>query len=175
MDKHGIDWSRTAGLRIKQKNHNLFGHISRMPITSHDNGDLIVVALDSGGIYWMNKNDWEPVDFSQPADWDGEGLPPVGTVCEITHSGWGHRGWERVTINYISTEYAITTQEHGEQHWHMRNVKFRPIRTPEQIAAEERAADIKAMCEHGIDAGDCTIEMTCAALHDAGYRKQPDN
>lgn len=46
-----------------------------------------------------------------------------------------------------------------------------PIRTAEQVAAEEREKAIKEMMMHGVDAGDSTIEYSCAALYDAGYRK----
>ncbi|MNE98933.1 hypothetical protein D3C81_1180680 [compost metagenome] len=50
--------------------------------------------------------------------------------------------------------------------------KFRPIRTPEQIAAEERSA---AICEMstvvGAPLSKLTVPEVLEALYDAGYRK----
>ncbi len=70
--------------------------------------------------------------------WSGEGLPPVGVVCEMHHESWQPNNWPKVTVRYASAEYFITTDDAGEQHWHAHSVKFRPIRTPEQIARDER-------------------------------------
>lgn len=110
--------------------------------------------------------------FERPAAWIGEGLPPIGTTCQMTHEAWGNRGWEQVKILYISAEYAITTDGHSEQHWHIRNVTFRPIRTPEQIAAEKREAAITELREVISNAAkDDAYGWLAAELHDAGYRK----
>lgn len=90
----------------------------------------------------------------------------------MTHSVWGDRGWESVTINYCSAEYAITTNGGGEQHWHMRNIHFRVIRTPEQIAADEREAAIEEMWRVYWQPDAPTAKQALGLLWDAGYRKQ---
>ena len=96
--------------------------------------------------------------------WSGEGLPPVGVVCMA--------GCEQVVIvahhcNGIHAIYAESEVDgllyYGEPN------EFRPIRTPEQIAADEREAailDMERICRIG-DFGSGGL----AALYDAGYRK----
>ena len=104
-------------------------------------------------------------------EWDGEGEPPVGIECE-----WhpNVHGWVKVKIlgrDGSDTWYRASGEEHSQT---CRNMAFfRPIRTAEQVAAEEREKAIKEMMQHGVDAGDATIEYSCAALYDAGYRKEP--
>lgn len=139
-----------------------------------DGGSRYFWSMEEGDLGGWKKSYANP--FEQPGfikrpspAWSGEGNPPVGTVCEMTHGNWGHRGWEAVTVKYCSAEYAITTDGRCEQYWHMRNIHFRPIRTPEQIAADEREAAIKEMSE--------TINTpfsfgwVFAKLYDAGWRK----
>lgn len=108
-------------------------------------------------------------------EWDGAGLPPAGSTCQIRHSGWAAGSWETVDIKYISSEYLIIG--HGdfkrEQHFHMPDIQFRPILTAEQVAAEEREKAIREIC---IDAGSPELtpgQMKVAEkLYLAGYRKQ---
>lgn len=106
--------------------------------------------------------------------WNGEGLPPVGTVCELrcNTGGWGeaeikYHGraicvwlWIRRDGNTDQVEWA----ENPER------MEFRPLRTAEQIAAEEREKAIAEMIAI------CRMESTdtrmVEALYSAGYRKQ---
>ena len=106
---------------------------------------------------------------SSPPAYTGEGLPAVGVVCEIKHESWPH-SWAEAKIKYASSEYIITEDLSGEQHWHTSSVRFRPLKTPEQKAAEEREAAVREMLAlyiHGAkhDGG-------LYAIYDAGYRKQ---
>lgn len=114
--------------------------------------------------------------------WNGEGLPPVGTICEVL--------WNESRMEYLITK-VFGVNEHGQpihrfdegpkKYQYQADVLrtasgtqvFRPIRTDEQVAAEEREKAINEMMMHGVDAGDSTIEYSCAALYDAGYRKEP--
>jgi hypothetical protein len=121
----------------------------------------------------------------RPVAWNGEGWPPVGLKCEMRM--WPNGEWEGCQPVY----YLEQPSDHSDQVVVYQNslsgdvcyildppcagsIEFRPIRTPEQIAAEERAAAIEAMCkECGFDGGGATF-YTCAGLYDAGYRKQTD-
>ena len=121
--------------------------------------------------------------------WNGEGFPPVGAICE-----YDARPVERgdplfvtVKVKYVSDQSIViicTDVPDGENKENigvelalMNGIsmlgKFRAIRTAEQVAAEEREKAINEMMMHGVDAGDSTIEYSCAALYDAGYRKEP--
>ena len=106
-------------------------------------------------------------------EWNGEGLPPIGTVCEWHPSV---HGWIEVTIlgrDGEDTWYRVKGESHTDT---CRNMSFfRPIRTPEQIAAKVRS---KACDEiYGVLTGP-TVERKgntsdmAEALYDAGYRKQ---
>lgn len=103
-------------------------------------------------------------------NWNGEGNPPVGTVCE-----WhpNVHGWVEVTIlgrDANCTWYRVKGEAASQT---CRNMAFfRPIRTPEQIAVEARERAILEMArDSGIRARDGHIEIA-TRLYDAGYRKQ---
>ena len=107
--------------------------------------------------------------IARPA-WSGEGLPPVGAVCECQDESFK---WKPGTIVYVGqgdgaivavmqADSGILIGEKGE---------FRPLCTPEQIAAEERRAAILEMKGHLSFSDYREAEQHCAALYDAGYRK----
>ncbi|HHW2622886.1 TPA: hypothetical protein ACUT60_002773 [Pseudomonas aeruginosa] len=97
--------------------------------------------------------------------WDGQGLPPVGTNCEYrSNDGWlqcevvAHRNNAAVVLNHHYEADFVPPQD------------LRPIRTPEQIAAEERAKAIEEMCF----AEETLTVKQAKALYDAGYRRQEE-
>lgn len=114
--------------------------------------------------------------------WDGQGLPPIGITCEYMN-GSGH--WHQVRITghgELGLCFRVPGRD-GENYVH-RDCHFRPLRTPEQIAAEQRAEAIGRMCRDierapQIVQANSTLEISVAmrtvaeALHDAGYRKTP--
>ncbi|MFY8385474.1 hypothetical protein ACOWPS_20425 [Pseudomonas aeruginosa] len=98
--------------------------------------------------------------------WDGQGLPPVGTVCEYRHMIWPE--YRPCEIRYISEESLVAYDDAQEQCYHTCDMLFRPIRTPEQIAAEEREKAIEEMCF----AEETLTVKQAKALYEAGYRRQ---
>ena len=108
--------------------------------------------------------------------WSGDGLPPVGVVCEWEHEA-NKGAWHKAEIKYIGSAYVIVADFAGiEQHYYLRSMKFRTIRTTEQIAADEREAAVAAMLELDPYLPNTTLGMMsradfCRTLHDAGYRK----
>lgn len=100
--------------------------------------------------------------------WDGQGLPPVGMVCEYRHMIWPE--YRPCEIRYISEESLVAYDDAQEQFYRTCDMLFRPIRTPEQIAAEERekAVGDMAMSIQGVP----YQYPTLYALYDAGYRRQ---
>lgn len=116
-----------------------------------------------------------------PIAWNGEGLPPVGTACEIlkNKTTWA---WIKVRIIAHVTDdprfnpIAIYIPEGDPSAVVGQAVaaSFRPIRTAEQIAAEAR---VKAIAEMTEIAGAAAAADNprggggAAALYDAGYRK----
>lgn len=112
---------------------------------------------------------------ARPTDskWNGEGLPPVGTVCELRAHKLNE--WGRAVIKFASRNVVVWDWE-GEPEIsglctrYAHEVEMRQIRTPEQIAAEERDQAIKEM----IAGNDHEFLQDWAAyVYDIlGYRKQ---
>lgn len=146
------------------------------------------------GFFWCLKGDSDgltdlvsrPEEAASPA-WNGEGLPPVGTVLEYM---WNYRahGSEYVNARVIVHDNGkavvrVVSGEHkdclGESNGGLCGDEpvWRPIRTPEQIAAEERETgvrDLKSVAFErfrSVSAGCDAIDAICEALYDAGYRK----
>ncbi|MBM2500574.1 hypothetical protein JQS51_30345 [Pseudomonas aeruginosa] len=103
--------------------------------------------------------------------WDGQGLPPVGTVCEYRHMIWPE--YRPCKIRYISEESLVAYDDAQEQFYRTCDMLFRPIRTHEQIAAEEREAGISDM-QTITDGAGPTVYAKLSALYDAGYRRQEE-
>ncbi|MEW3705600.1 hypothetical protein QOZ51_10635 [Pseudomonas aeruginosa] len=133
--------------------------------------------------YWSENNGWRGTDFptcanqlfERPAkvEWDGQGLPPVGTVCivEPHNTLWGFSstsGHERKILAYYGEYVWLGHAETPLETTRIDKVDFRPIRTPEQIAAEEREKAIEEMCF----AVETLTVKQAKALFDAGYRRQ---
>lgn len=121
------------------------------------------------------------VERPKAQGWNGTGLPPVGTVCEARHEDIN--GGESVKAEILkhhkngkAAAFFWIDAPAGEPNllWAGR---FTPIRTPEQIAAEEREKAVEEMLALDPYLPNTTFGMMsradfCRALHDAGYRKQ---
>jgi hypothetical protein len=136
--------------------------------------------VDQGGAYWFKsaqdlgsyKVHRRPT--TQPAAWNGEGLPPIGTGCErnVSRSSWCQ---SKIFAHSPCGRFAAFLDSCG-MNWAGAD-SFRPIRTPEQIAAEKREAAVAAMLDLDPFQPSATLGMMsrtefCGALYDAGYRKQ---
>ena len=99
--------------------------------------------------------------------WTGGGVPPVGVEFEWRY---GDSDWKTGEALYIGPIYIILKSSHGgEQHYYVRDMEFRSIRTSEQIAVEERDKEINAIAE--ILTHDGTFYQDAERLYDAGYRQ----
>jgi hypothetical protein len=115
--------------------------------------------------------------------WDGTGLPPVGTVCEF--AGFNPeetmptdpRAGDQVTViaHFMSGSFEVAAfifyAPPGFEYFQVAQGAygcFRPIRTPEQIAAEERE---KAIGDMEKTTNWQITQSSSRALYDAGYRK----
>lgn len=121
--------------------------------------------------HWLSEPDEHFIP--RPMPWNGEGLPPVGVTCEYSP----HEGkWEPVTVfarkpNVNGSESALF--DRADSWGACANAgSFRPIRTPEQIAAEERKAAVNELRSDMEDEGVFIDQRMAEIIHDAGYRKQ---
>lgn len=122
---------------------------------------------------------WEPIVpniplyKAKPEPWTGEGLPPVGTVCEVDYC----ESWQRCEVIAhfrqrcgMVAAFTVDLVDGAKSLDAFGSDEFRPIRTPEQIAEEERKRitdDIQRVCVDGENNGVPFHE----ALYQAGYRK----
>jgi hypothetical protein len=114
--------------------------------------------------------------------WVGEGLPPVGVVCEIAGSSeyFHNRHPEGVEVKIYAhftddrgVELAAFTDGIGQVGGVGIAKCFRPIRTPEQIEAQARTEAIDDMIKAlGMDNAGTAEYIRCGLIYDAGYRKQ---
>lgn len=111
------------------------------------------------------------VEAPSLSGWSGEGLPPVGTVCEAYDYTDGKWVVGKILMHGNSDHaFATGTPEcWGALFW---ACKFRPARTPEQIAAELREKEIEEMLKGTPWPGSDISRRVCEHLHAQGYRKQ---
>lgn len=154
----------------------------------HSTNICHIIASDSGirqnGGAVVTRSQWQAAVKKLEAEtaikpWSGEGLPPVGTVCEYNnlepHPVSAELKWSQVHIVAHDTQggdiFAVFSSLSG-YHGDRRPECFRPIRTPEQIAIEVRSKACDAM--YGIMTSppvrDNNRSDMAEALYDAGYR-----
>ena len=150
------------------------------------------------GVSWWDGSQWEPCAYlpeaaipikrDEPVAWDGQGWPPVGTKCEMRL--WPDGEWEPCQPAY----YLEPPIDHSDQVVVYQNslggdvcyildppcagsIEFRPIRTAEQIAAEEREKAARDLHDvmfpyGGWEAIQPMAKDAYLRAIDAGYRKQ---
>ncbi|MBX5689026.1 hypothetical protein ISD91_27480 [Pseudomonas aeruginosa] len=114
------------------------------------------------------------------SEWNGQGLPPVGTVCivEPHNTMWGFSstsGYERKILAYYGEYVWLGHAETPLETTRIDKVDFRPIRPPEQIAAEERSKECDRIFVilSSVEREGNRSDMA-EALYDAGYRRQEE-
>lgn len=130
------------------------------------------------------RNEWAPrgsvIERLSPealtaAVWNGEGWPPVGCVCEISVDG-GTPGKGLITYtagNLVCWKWR-GQKDKDECCAYTHRLRFYPVRTAEQLAAEAREKAIQAIaeviCKDGaFDLEDPEVKASAKALYDAGY------
>ncbi|MFK0939835.1 hypothetical protein ACIUXF_07540 [Pseudomonas aeruginosa] len=126
------------------------------------------------GPYHVFSEYWEWID----KPWDGQGLPPVGIECETWHVCKPDDITVRKILFMGSSLVVMSDKLRGEVTGRLEKVQFRPLRTPEQIAAEEREKAIDSMLDldppHESGFGMTSRRQFCEILFDAGYRRQEE-
>lgn len=178
-----VDWSKAPDWAVAHALYAFGGEISRMWVgeTQYQPFDSLRPYPYGGGVGEVRHNCTRRefrYETLRSTPWTGEGLPPVGMVCEagIPHvSGPNNETRSVIWIEgRVIAYHAIKDKTYA---WFAEDdgfyppgvFGFRPIRTPEQIAAEERQAAIKQMQK------DCACYANAdlfADLYDCGYRKQ---
>ncbi|MBI6554470.1 hypothetical protein YA0850_18905 [Pseudomonas veronii] len=147
---------------------------------------------NSGSYQFFKDGEWEMgfgcmsnsyLEIARPEPWTGEGLPPVGAVCEY-RCGYVEQPYSYAECTVIAhfvgesgkslAAFAYVAHDGVVQLGRGMAELFRPIRTPEQIAVEEREKAIEVMiADTNILTGIMSDRRIMAGqLYDAGYRKQ---
>lgn len=103
-------------------------------------------------------------------EWNGEGLPPVGCVCEALITG----GWRKVKVVFsgddlelnAAGEFVVVDLENTHLSW---ADEFRPLRTKEQIERDETVNKITNLVE-ALRPFKSSREIA-ECMFDEGYRK----
>lgn len=118
--------------------------------------------------------------------WNGSSLPPVGLKVEAHFHADTNPDWLPFTLKYFSEENVVFRGPIVETHmsrcaFDKYGFKYRAIRTPEQIVAEEREHKIRNACTaiartldylKGDIPGGAVARQVVEAMIDAGYAKQ---
>lgn len=120
-----------------------------------------------------HKKEWqdavELIKSIVSADWRGEGLPPVGAHAVVHDDGslvYG-QGESGEVLAHVDG-CAVIRMSYG-----LGCFLPRCLRTPDQIAAEERTKTIDDMVKAlGMDEPGTAEYIRCGLIYDAGYRKQ---
>ncbi|HCI0210614.1 TPA: hypothetical protein NN553_004478 [Pseudomonas aeruginosa] len=118
-------------------------------------------------VMWSSFNEGYMPAYYAPIPletWDGQGLPPVGVRVSVFDDGdlvYGH-GESGEVIAHVE-DCAVIRMSYGLGCFTAKN-----LRTPEQIAAEEREKAIEEMCF----AEETLTVKQAKALYEAGYRRQ---
>lgn len=101
------------------------------------------------------------------SEWNGEGIPPVGTVCEAT---WGGKAFWRKAVILSSSHIAV---DHLSDGWGVRHIdeyygsfafEFRPLQSEEQ----KQVAELEAMIASYSGPSNKALAQS---IYDAGFRK----
>lgn len=124
----------------------------------------------------VTREMWEQ-EQAKKSEWNGDGLPPVGTICNVLNRYIDNSEVEKCEILFMGEYRCVYSSESCKERvaniTNSRMIAFTPIKTHEQIAAEERDAAIHEMA---INIG-LNTDPKCAAtvLYDKGYRKVGDS
>ena len=171
-----IDWSKAPAdaTHYKAEDHGVFecwlkpGHAVRVS---------------------RRETDWREDEYADDLiatsaikrQWSGEGLPPVGVVCELRCLPVG--AWGKAEIKYISETQCVWlwVRDDGGYQVELAEVPdvarmaFRPVRTPEQIAAEDRERFAQELVTAmGKGSGPNSLYQA-RRMYDLGYRKAEVN
>ncbi len=154
-----VDWS----LAPKWADHVVSGPLSGINYWANDER-----RIQFGGEFDYKDNNhvnecWKVIE-GKPKPWSGpeDGLPPLGVEFEWRY---GDMEWKKGEALYIGEIYIILKSIHGgEQHYYLRDMKFRVIPTPDQ----KRETAIREVMD--IAQVDCRV--TAARLVDAGFKRE---
>lgn len=144
-----IDWSKAPAWAVGHALHAFGGEIREVWVGEHQYQRLDQPKpFPYGGGNSDHRHNPRRSEFHfeqlRPAPWTGKGLPPVGTVCESVCGGIVRK----VEVLAVGKKNVFLIEGGEEKMFSIEGTRtFRPIRTPEQIEAEEREQDAQSLFE----------------------------
>lgn len=158
-----IDWSKAPEGADKYNTHNSMFYKGERPY-------LQVFIYEQWRPSAIIKSNELFVYRPSTPSWSGEGLPPVGVVCECKVTSTSD--WVKCEIVAHHNQYAIAYVDDNTVMLSC-GIRFRPIRTPKQIAEDARSKAIDEMVKAlGMDDPGTAEYIRCGLIYDAGFRKQ---
>ena len=135
---------------------------------------LIHGSVDLGVSASLYNGETKPSDLierpKKQEAWDGSGKPPIGIECEVRcNDVWSickTLAYHQVSDTAVAVHFLDGS---NSLFW---CATFRPIKTAEQVAAEEREKAIEEMIRTTSDGITCMDRYDAELLYKAGYRKQ---
>lgn len=176
-----IDWGTAPSGATHYNTSCIYPWLKESPPSYFDSGVWVEYNSDCAyRKYHFDKAVKRPQEMkneeTESKEWDGSGVPPVGTVCEYRLNECSV--WFECKIVYVlsgSDDCFVAWCEHlgSDQsltflasHY---KLQLRKIKTPEQIAAaEKRQQAVNDMIE--LVAGDSSFNEVMSLLYDGGYR-----
>lgn len=166
-----VDWSKAPEGATHYNAECVSPWLKETPVSYYDGGwiEYVGTSYKLGMTHLKNA-------VKRPQEWDGSGLPPVGTVCEYRLNEYDT--WFMCKIIYVlsgSDDCFVAWCDHlGSDQFltflsDRYKLQLRKIKTPEQIAAEERLHAIGEMIK--LVKIHHTYKDIMSVLYDAGYRK----
>lgn len=153
----------------------------------YSNGDIVEVEYDVDDEVYQDMEepyvylaDWEGEYFEfvekQSTGWDGKGLPPIGTVCEILGTASG--SWSEGVIDYIDGKHCVWHWVDGSQetmHNRVCAMQFRPLKSEKQKEIDKIASELlESVNKNGDDFVHLEWEIA-EHLYNAGLRFTEDS
>lgn len=113
-----------------------------------------------------------PVIDVGSGEWNGEGLPPVGTECEVLNNSFAHPDWESCVILFSGKFKTVYDSEScTERVCDNSMLKFRTIQIERDKVIEAASKLIPTSSESVYKA----MKIKLGTLYDAGMLKLPED
>lgn len=173
-------------VRIRNFSEHLNG-VTGVVLDSADN--IVLNALwvrcdDTLSTYYFYPDELDLIEkaSNKSVEWDGEGLPPAGVVCEYSILGAGP--WYECRVRYVLDNdpspdadgwTAVIWCPHleKEQIATPPTIQFRPIKTKEQLEEEAKAQEREKVIEDiaRVISSKISDKRAAESLYELGYRK----
>lgn len=172
-----------VGDRVKWNDYNYWqgfhkedvGFEDTLTVLGYVDGPLVELQSDNRVI--ISSFDWrfelvEDAPKVKDNSWYENGeLPPVGAACECQNNSMQ---WLKGTIVYVGKDKGTTIaiMQTPNEILYGEVGEFRPIQTPEQIAAEEREKVIEDIAR--VIRSKISDKRAAESLYELGYRKMEE-